>query len=141
MARVGILFGVLLCALTAVALMTSMAKSPAQFVPMMLGIPIQFCGVVGLNPHRRRSAVSVAAGIAVLGVLLGAGTIMQWIPEIRDHQSDEQQLLVTSVMLLMCLVFAVFSARWISRLPSRLSEKTLPLPTEEPRRANPGDAA
>lgn len=42
---------------------------PALFIPMMFGIPVLFCGVVGLNPHRRRNSVATAAAIMLFAVV------------------------------------------------------------------------
>lgn len=44
-------------------------KMPALFIPMMFGIPVLFCGVVGLNPHRRRNSVATAAAIMLFAVV------------------------------------------------------------------------
>ncbi len=87
MARVGIIFGLLLCGLTFVGMVETTVKSPILFIPMMIGIPTLFCGVVALNPHRRKHAMRAAATLALLG--LSVGTIrssvwtMRWI---RDEQ-------------------------------------------------------
>ena len=72
MARVGIVAGLLLCGVTLVALVGNPIKSPTQFIPMMLGTPLLFCGVVALNPHRRKHTMHVAAVIGLLGAIAGA---------------------------------------------------------------------
>jgi uncharacterized membrane protein len=72
MARVGIIFGLLLCALTVVALLYTTAKMPSLFVPMMIGIPILFCSIVGLNPHRRKNAMLNAVAVGTLGLIVGS---------------------------------------------------------------------
>ncbi len=71
MARVGIVFGLLLCGLSVIGMLATVNKDPTQFVPLMLGIPILFCGVVALNPHRRRLAMQSAAATGVLGIVVG----------------------------------------------------------------------
>lgn len=121
MARVGILFGVLLCALTGVALVLSMSKATSQFFPMMLGIPVLFCGVVGLNPHRRRASLLTAAGICLLGLLVGAGHLVSLVTlwnagaEISFHT-----LRIVSVMSAFCLIFVGMTIRWFFTLPPRV---------------------
>lgn len=72
MARVTIIIGLLLCGLSAVAMVGTPLKMPALFIPMMFGIPVLFCGVVGLNPHRRRVAVAIAATIMSIAVVAAA---------------------------------------------------------------------
>ena len=69
MARVGIVFGLLLCGLTVVGMVGTTVKSPMQFIPMMLGVPILFSGVVALNPHRRKHAMHAASAVAILGAV------------------------------------------------------------------------
>ncbi len=108
MARVGIVFGLLLCALTVTGLVVSLDKGLVQFVPMMLGIPILFCGVVALNPHRRRHAMHFSAGIAGVGALLGGGRASALaIGWIRGAETDPLALRMVSVMAVSCLVFVV----------------------------------
>lgn len=69
MARASIIFGLLLCGLSALAMVGTPLKMPALFIPMMFGIPVLFCGVVGLNPHRRRNSVAIAAAIMLFAVV------------------------------------------------------------------------
>ena len=118
MARVGIVFGLLLCGLTLLGLVTTLAKSPVQFVPMMLGIPVLFCGVVGLNPHRRKHAMYVASAIALLGTIGGVGLCiertMRWM---RLGQTDQHTfyiivaMTVVSLALLVVCVISFFQDR------------------------------
>lgn len=104
MARLGIVFGLLLCGLTVVALLGMTSKAPSQFIPMMVGIPILFCGVVGLNPHRRKHSMHGAASVAVLGLLVGSGLSIYCganLPGERDI------FRVATVLAALCLIFVV----------------------------------
>lgn len=104
MARVGIVFGLLLCGLTVVALLGMTSKAPSQFIPMMVGIPILFCGVVGLNPHRRKHSMHGAASVALLGLLAGSGLAIYYganLPGERDI------FRVATVLAVLCLIFVV----------------------------------
>ena len=76
MARFGIVSGLLLCFNTAYALFSSLNKEPLLFIPMMLGIPILFFGVVALNPHRRRQALATAALVGGAGCLINQSSIL-----------------------------------------------------------------
>ncbi len=71
MERVAIVFGLILCGLTVFGLLVSPLKPPAVFVPLLFGIPALLCGVVSLNPHRRRVGMGLAAGIGGLGAIVG----------------------------------------------------------------------
>jgi hypothetical protein len=87
MARVGIIFGLLLCGLTFVGMVETTVKSPILFIPMMIGIPTLFCGVVALNPHRRKQAMRAAATLALLGMSVGMIRSSVWLSRwMRDEQ-------------------------------------------------------
>lgn len=108
MARFGIVSGLLLCIDTAMALFGSLNKAPVFFIPMMLGIPILFFGVVALNPHRRRQALSTAALIGALGSVIGCGQLMHFFSlwrkagEVNLHYTR-----IVSLMLVVCVIFSV----------------------------------
>lgn len=110
MARAGIVFGLILCGITVAGLVATSEKTPTQFYPMMLGIPILFCGVVALNPHRRRSAMLSAVLIAATGAALGAAWSMyQWIALFDGgSEIDRYSLRLIAVMSLVCLMFSGF---------------------------------
>ena len=108
MARVCIVFGLLLCGLTIGVLMIAPVKNPAFFLPMMLGIPILFCGVVALNPHRLSLFLRIAAGIAAFGGLVGALRVGACFVRLsRDHGVNMIALRLVCAMTVGCLLFAV----------------------------------
>lgn len=108
MARFGIVSGLLLCMDTAMALFGSLNKAPLFFVPMMLGIPILFFGVVALNPHRRRQALATAAGIGGIGCLIGVGQLFHFLSLWRaDAVVNPHSTRIVSFMLAICTVFLV----------------------------------
>lgn len=113
MARVGIVFGLILCGLTFAGLVGTELKMPTQFYPMMLGIPVLFCGVVALNPHRRKNAMHITATLALVGTLAGIFGSIQWL--VRSGVEDRYPLLLTASMAIVCLcLFAmcIASFRW-----------------------------
>ncbi len=106
MARVGIISGILLCAATVVGLVCSLSKVPAQFAPMMLGIPLLFLGVVALNPHRRKRSMQVSLAIASLGVIAGGShclfTAIRWA---GNHEIDSFAFNMVLALTGICLLF------------------------------------
>ncbi|MGI9471296.1 MAG: hypothetical protein ACR2NZ_07195 [Rubripirellula sp.] len=117
MARVGIVFGLLLCSVTFAGLVGTSAKIPTQFVPMMFGIPILFCGVVALNPHRRKASLQAATGIAMLGAVGGiAWSVFRLAGLVGGQEVDRYALAVIGGMSLICTVFVLVCLRWFSRL-------------------------
>ena len=110
MSRIAIVTGLLLCGLTLAGLIWSMQKMPVQFYPMMLGIPILFCGVVGLNPHRRRYSMYVAGVLALIGTLGGgSSTAMAALRMVRGIEVNRIALEIVVMMTSVCLVFALIS--------------------------------
>jgi len=108
MARVGIIVGLLLCGLTLVALVGNPIKSPTQFIPMMLGIPLLFCGVVALNPHRRKHAMHVASAIGLLGAIAGATRAFYCMLELGGgNELDRYDFKIIVALLLICTIFVV----------------------------------
>ena len=108
MARFGIVSGLLLCFNTAFALFSSLNKEPLLFIPMMLGIPILFFGVVALNPHRRRQALGTAALVGGAGCLIGTGHLVRFLSDWRN--AGVLNLRYAQIVLLMisiCLAFLV----------------------------------
>lgn len=108
MARVGIIFGLLLCGLTVVALVGTPVKSPTQFIPMMLGIPVLFSGVVALNPHRRKHAMHAASTVALLGAVAGGARAAYCLLALaRGADVNGDAFKVVVAMSLICAVFVV----------------------------------
>jgi predicted tellurium resistance membrane protein TerC len=127
MARFGILSGLLLCIDTAIALFGSTDKAPLLFIPMMLGIPIMFFGVVALNPHRRRQALATAAAIGVLGCAIGAGELLHLFSLWRDDgMVNLHNARIVSLMIAVCFGFL------IGHVWTALTAKKLPLNRSTP---------
>jgi preprotein translocase subunit SecY len=111
MARFGIISGLLLCVDTAMALFGSVTKAPLLFLPMMLGIPIMFFGVVALNPHRRRQALTTAALIGALGCVIGCGHLLHFFSLWR--RSGAVNLHYTQIVVLMVAVCVAFLLSYV----------------------------
>ena len=106
MARVGIIFGLLLCGLTIAGLVGTTVKNPILFVPMMIGIPTLFCGVVALNPHRRKHAMRVAGALALLGTCIGGIRGLVWLSRwMRDEQVQQYAVYMNLVLFTISGVF------------------------------------
>ena len=68
MARATIVFGLLLCGATLVALLNiSEGRITSAFIPIIFGIPIFICGIISLNPHRAKFWLRTAVAIAAIG--------------------------------------------------------------------------
>jgi phosphate/sulfate permease len=121
MARVGIVFGLLLCGVTFLGLVGTLVKSPTQFYPMMLGIPVLFCGVVALNPHRRKHAMHVATGVALLGAVVGGGCAVYGVFELAGGEEVNQYALgLVAAMSAICAVFVAICVASFIRARRRM---------------------
>ena len=75
MARATIALGLGLCIATVVMLLKlSSGPISSACIPMMFGIPLFICGVISLNPHRRRRWIWFAVLLAIIG---GAGSALR----------------------------------------------------------------
>ena len=117
MARFGIVSGILLCIDTAVALFGSLNKAPFLFIPMMLGIPMLFFGVVALNPHRRRQALASAAGLGGLGCLIGLGQLLHFFSLWRSE--GFVNLHTTRIVFMMVVICVSFSLSYVWAMITR----------------------
>ncbi len=107
MARVGIVFGLIYCGLTFLALCT-VQKTPALFVPMMIGIPVLFCGIVALNPHRRKVAMHCAAAIGTLGLVVGVTLAIHAGVSASEPAAVKQEVINLGLALAgLCFVFVM----------------------------------
>jgi uncharacterized membrane protein YeiB len=117
MARIGIIFGLALCGLTIACLVQSTTKNPYLFIPMILGIPMLFLGVVALNPHRRRQAMNVAATISTMGLVVGGiRSLFMTFRWARNEPINAFALKMVLTMTAICLAFVLLWATSWARL-------------------------
>ncbi|MFG0287074.1 MAG: hypothetical protein ACF8CQ_02810 [Rhodopirellula sp. JB044] len=120
MARIGIVFGLLLFGLTIAGLSTTTQKTYTQFIPMMFGIPLLFLGVVALNPHRRRESVFVALLLALLCTVLGSGRLISlFFAWMSGGHINPLSLRLVAGMTLIGAVFVIVAERWRRTRPAR----------------------
>ena len=82
--------------------------SPTAFIPAFFGTPILACGVLALNPARRKHAMHGAAAIGMLG-LIGAAVML-----IKSNNAGTlTDLKRTSMggMAILCLMYVLLCVR------------------------------
>ena len=121
MARISIIFGLLLCCLSLAGMELAPAKGTTQFVPMMAGIPLLFMGVVGLNPHRRRNSTLVSIVVALLADLYGVARFFQLLGH-HEPLAVMDERIVLGMSLLAASYVAV--AIWLIGLAKVLFGRT-----------------
>ena len=125
MARLSIVFGLLLCCLTVFGLVNSLSKNPMQFFPLMLGIPMLFCGVVALNPHRRRQSMAAAAAVSLLGATMGLGRLIHWGYRWIDGNTVNSLALILAIgVFAICGVFTQIHWAGIGREKRQAESET-----------------
>lgn len=77
LARSSVWIAMLLCGLSMLMLIGTPMRRIESAIPMMLGIPLLFVGVIGLNPHRRLLLIIGAAVSSTLGMTLGAARVVR----------------------------------------------------------------
>ncbi len=137
MSKVAILFGVFLIALGVAGYLGTVPKAkpgtaatggdtaqapaavePAQrsltaLIPAGFGVLLLICGGLGLKPERRKLAMHLAAGVAMLGVVLGGGRFASKIPSLfnGDPEINRRAVLFTGILAIICLVYLILSVR------------------------------
>lgn len=117
MARATIVFGLILCGATLVALLNiSVGKITTAFIPIIFGIPIFICGIISLNPHRARFWLRTAVAIAAIGA---AGSLFRVGDFVGDWLEGEQlypiPITITSGLLLALSTYAITVLKLLKR--------------------------
>ena len=75
MSSASVLFGLLLAAIGAAGYVMSDMVSPTALIPAAFGVVIAMLGLYGRDPARRRTAMHLAMGIALVGILGSIGGV------------------------------------------------------------------
>ena len=106
---------------------TAAKASPTALIPAAFGLLLLACGLAGLNPASRKTAMHVAAGVAVLGVVLGGGRFLSKIGPLLsgDPEVNQRAVIFTGVLALICLIYVVLSVQsFIAARRSRAAKGT-----------------
>ncbi len=134
-ARASIVAGLVLCGVTVAGMIASPQKHASVFLPMMIGIPVLFLGVVSLNPHWRRTAMWFAAVLAGGGGLFAIVRMMAMsVAMLTGRPVHWVSLETLAAMVIVCGVFVAAVAVWTRRRERRAARrvrKTLPKPVPQ----------
>ena len=112
---------------TALAEKEQHGRSPTALIPVLFGLPILICGVLGLKPGRRKHAMHAAAAIALLGGVISGGLFVKKILALfsSDHDVNRRSLTFIGLMAGLCLLYVVLSVNsFIAARRSQRSEKS-----------------
>ncbi|MEM0967059.1 MAG: hypothetical protein AAGJ81_13005 [Verrucomicrobiota bacterium] len=122
-AKIGIVTGVLLIAISLFGYFASEAKSFTAFIPAVAGVPILLSSLLALNPDRLKLGMHIAATFGLLGFLAPLGRI------IPTAAKGEFQLNLAGgsmiAMLVVCGIFLVLCVK--SFVDARRNRSAAPL--------------
>jgi fumarate reductase subunit D len=105
MPQLTLLFGGLLIALGPIGYALS-DKGPAAmtaFIATVFGILLVICGLVAMNPGRRKHAMHAAAVVGLLGMLLPLGRLVPTL--IKGNEVSAAAWVSLGGMVVLCLIF------------------------------------
>lgn len=87
--------------------------SPTALIPAAFGALLLICGLVGLNAANRKTAMHIAAGVALLGAVLGGGRFLSKVGPLLsgDPAVNQRAVIFTGLLGLICLIYVVLSIR------------------------------
>ncbi len=83
-------------------------KSPTAMIPAFFGAPILLCGVLALNPARRKHAMHGAAAVGLLGFLGSASMLPKTL---KADPVSQLKLTTQGGMAILCLLFVFLCVR------------------------------
>ena len=84
-------------------------KSITRLIPAFFGAPILVCGVLALNPARRKHAMHGAVTVGLLGFLGSASMLLPKL--IKGDQVSQLKLMTQGGMAVLCLLFVILCVR------------------------------
>lgn len=112
MARLTIVYGLLLIVLGIASYFGTGQESKTALIPALFGAPILLSGVVALQDHLRRHAMHAAAALALLGFLGSAPGLLKAFTLLGGGEvARPNAVIAQAVMALLSLVFLVLCVR------------------------------
>jgi hypothetical protein len=113
MAKTSQLVGVILMVLGIGGYVASGMVSPTALIPAFFGLVISGLGYYGRHEHTRKTAMHIAMGVALVGVI---GTLMRVLPVLLSGEPIEWRLalisqIATALVLIWYLVQGIQSFR------------------------------
>jgi hypothetical protein len=88
-------------------------RSLTALIPAGFGVLLAIAGVVGLNPAQRKNAMHAAAGVAVLGFVLGGGRFVSKLPALfgGGEGVNQRAIVYTGLLGAVCLIYVIMSVQ------------------------------
>ncbi len=112
MARLTIVYGLLLIVLGIGSYFGTGQESKTALIPALFGVPILLSGVVALRDHLRKHAMHAAAALALLGFIGSAPGLVKVFALLGGGEvARPNAVIAQAVMALLSLVFLVLCVR------------------------------
>jgi uncharacterized membrane protein HdeD (DUF308 family) len=112
MARLTIIYGLLLIVLGVGSYFVTGQESRTALIPALFGVPILLCGVVALRDHLRKHAMHGAAALALLGFLGSVPGLLKAFTLFGGGEVERPNAVIAqATMALLSLVFLVLCIR------------------------------
>src|SRR5690348_4350051 len=107
-AKISIIFGILLCVLGVGAFVGTGSHAPTALIPAYFGAPILLCGFIATKPSLRMHAMHGAVLVALIGTVGAAVRIIQGLV---NGIKLPIAFACTVIMLLLCAVFVALCVK------------------------------
>jgi hypothetical protein len=111
MSSASVLFGLLLAAIGAAGYVMSDMVSPTALIPAAFGVVIAMLGLYGRDPARRRTAMHLAMGIALVGILGSIGGVFTLAGAVASGSAPGLAALSRASMAIVLILYLTMGVR------------------------------
>jgi sugar phosphate permease len=83
-------------------------KSPTAMIPAFFGAPILICGILALDPKKRKHAMHGAVTVGLLGFL---GSVAMLPKTLKAEEISQLKVISQGGMAIICLIFVIMCVR------------------------------
>ena len=111
MSSASVLFGLLLAAIGAAGYVLSDMVSPTALIPAAFGVVIAMLGLYGRDPARRRTAMHLAMGIALVGILGSIGGVFALAGAVASGSAPGLAAISRASMAIVLMLYLTMGVR------------------------------
>jgi hypothetical protein len=108
MAKLSIIFGILLIALGIIAFVATGSAHKTALIPTYFGAGLALCGFIAMNPLLRMHAMHGAVLISLLGAI---ACLMRLVRPLMGNPIDVPAFTSQLIMFLLCAIFTALCVR------------------------------
>ena len=112
MAKVSIVFGIILIILGLVSYFGISSESITALIPAFLGVPVLVLGIIALSEKYLKHSMHAAAVLMLLGFGGTVGGLIKFLRMLAGESFERQSAItVQAIMAILCLVFLVLAIK------------------------------